>query len=69
MKRRLILATLAFVALAGLLVWDARVRAAALITVNGTQVIVMTADELTAALERAKADALQNAKTKECNSI
>lgn len=41
-------------------------RAAALVTVNGTHVIVMTADELNAALERAKADGADAAKGVKC---
>ena len=61
MKRRLILVTLVAIAavmlgipLLATLVGQA--RGAALITINGAPVVIMTADELNAALERAKAD-------------
>lgn len=61
MKHQIILVTLVAIAtvmlgipLLATLVGQA--RGAALITINGAPVLVMTADELNAALERAKAD-------------
>lgn len=76
MKRRLVLVTLAAIAavmlgitLVATLVGQA--RGAALLNVNGAQIIVMSAEELNAAMERAKADGAAQAvgKPRPCSSI